>query len=721
MDLIPQILLNDYTIHNETIKYATFKNDEFEAHLKNDENITEKNLIDNINQLQTSLIDFIYKYSNIIKSDKAGINKYMIQFNMRSLEYVIDLDILQTILEELKNKLNNVNNDNKSSININDIYEKYKNSEYKLLLESQFKQGTENYSKLQKIIEEGNNYLKTIKERKEKIGLIHLNLMLIYMNIYIKDIIKEINNISNIDNLNKKPQENALLSVLVLLKRISTFPFSLLNSFLLSSEDICNIPEKSKEWENIKKIAFRINSKDDEKIKEILKNGNEKQTYILSVFYDAFIQKGAIKKVFTAVGQGILLKLDKEAREIHFKKARLNFNPELLMEVNEMRKNKILKKILAKTYAKINFRKKLYLKREFKEINLKYIGELLDFLNEKKEGKKDKNSIENFIEISEENKSKPLYYEKIEKAEKKNYVSTRLFHSSEIIFKKYKEQKPKNNNLIKNLKIFSKNKPESNNSDTLLIHIHGGAYIQGSTFGQESYLRDWCNAMGIPFLGIDYGLSPAHKYPEQINECFQAYMWILKNAKEELCLDLKNIIISGDSAGANLVLSLTFLLITINQYENLEIKLPDLLLIEYPTTYSGVDNVTNSLISSLKDLVFDPVFLKYARDAYVGEYKNMEDPFLNPIKANEKILKFLPRTRLFFGSTDPLRDDSMRMLYPISKVPGLDVRGYEFYNYWHSFNSIGPKELKKMPRDFIFTEVEEFLKLKRDFIKEDTK
>ena len=170
-----------------------------------------------------------------------------------------------------------------------------------------------------------------------------------------------------------------------------------------------------------------------------------------------------------------------------------------------------------------------------------------------------------------------------------------------------------------------------------------------------------------------------------------------------------------------MLLSLVFLLITMNQYENLEIKLPDLLLIEYPTTYSGEDNVTNSLIQSINDLVFDPVFLKYARDSYVGEYKNMEDPFLNPIKANEKILKFLPRTRLFFGSTDPLRDDSMRLLYPISKVPGLDVRGYEFYNYWHSLNSINPKELRKMPSDFVFTEVEEFLKSKKALEKEDIK
>ena len=61
-----------------------------------------------------------------------------------------------------------------------------------------------------------------------------------------------------------------------------------------------------------------------------------------------------------------------------------------------------------------------------------------------------------------------------------------------------------------------------------------------------------------------------------------------------------------------------------------------------------------------------------------------------PIRNFEKILKF-------FGSTDPLRDDSIRILYPISKVEGLDVRGYEFYNYWHAFNGIGQKDLRKMP------------------------
>ena len=299
---------------------------------------------------------------------------------------------------------------------------------------------------------------------------------------------------------------------------------------------------------------------------------------------------------------------------------------------------------------------------------------------------------------------------------KKNYVSTRLFNYSEFVFKKDIDKKK---SLLKNIKNpFSNKKNEVSHNDTLFIHIHGGAYVGGSTFQQENYLREWCKKLQMPFIGIDYGLSPMHQYPDPVNDCFQAYMWILKNAKEELNMDIKNIIISGDSAGGCMVLSTVFLLITISHYENVKIKLPDLILIEYPTTYSGEDNVTNSLILSIKDLVFDPTILKYVRDAYVGSYQNMNDPFLNPIKADERILKYLPRTRIFFGSTDPLRDDSIRILYPISKVQGLDVIGYEFYNYWHAFNGITPKDLRKMPWDFVFAEVEEFLKKDKEEKKE---
>ncbi len=716
MDSIPKELVSNYIIHNETMKYATFDDEEFEKNIT-DENITEQTLIDNLNKLEATIDTLIDKFSFLIKTNKLGINEYLTKFDMATLEYIIIPKCFKLIIKELRIKLNTNTQEKNDELNLEKILSEYKNGEYKTNFQKQFTENSEKYNELKKRIEDIFSYVEKIRNSKEKIGLIHLNLMIRYINIYTNKIINQLNVINDFEKM-KSSSENQILTALVLIKRVLTFPFSLFNSFSLSSEDICNIPEKSVEWDRIKKFTFRVNSKDDDKIKQLLKDGNESQSYILSVFYDSFTQKNTVKKVFTAINQGIHLKLSKEARDIHFKKARLNLRPQLLMDVLKMQKNKLLKKLMIQTYPSVTFRRKLYLKKEYKKIDVNYINELLDFLNGKKNAKSE-NNLENLIDISEENKDKPLYYEKIEKQEKKNYVSTRLFNYSEIIFKKDIDKKK---SLLKSIKNpFSGKKPELANSDTLFIHIHGGAYVGGSTFQQENYLREWAKKLEMPFIGIDYGLSPMHQYPEPIDDCFQAYMWILKNAKEELNMDIKNIIISGDSAGGCMVLSLVFILIVINQYENVKIKLPDLILIEYPTTYSGEDNVTNSLILSIKDLVFDATILKYVRDCYVGDYKNMQDPFLNPIRADERILKYLPRTRVFFGSTDPLRDDSIRILYPISKVEGLDVRGYEFYNYWHAFNAISPKFLRKMPWDFIFTEVEEFLKVQKEKNKEQQK
>ena len=107
MESIPKKLLSEYIIHNETIKYATYNNEEFEKHLKDEENITEKTLIDNINELIKSVDEFKDKFLKIIKNDKVGINKYMIQINMKGVEYIIVSKIFKVLLEELLNKLNN--------------------------------------------------------------------------------------------------------------------------------------------------------------------------------------------------------------------------------------------------------------------------------------------------------------------------------------------------------------------------------------------------------------------------------------------------------------------------------------------------------------------------------------------------------------------------------------------------------------------------------------
>ena len=55
-----------------------------------------------------------------------------------------------------------------------------------------------------------------------------------------------------------------------------------------------------------------------------------------------------------------------------------------------------------------------------------------------------------------------------------------------------------------------------------------------STFGCEGYLRKWIERLNIPILGIDYSLSPKYKYPVALDDCWQAYNWIIDHSESEL-------------------------------------------------------------------------------------------------------------------------------------------------------------------------------------------
>ena len=63
-------------------------------------------------------------------------------------------------------------------------------------------------------------------------------------------------------------------------------------------------------------------------------------------------------------------------------------------------------------------------------------------------------------------------------------------------------------------------------------------------------------------------------------------------------MKINNIILSGDSTGGNLVITLNYLLIA-NKYENLNIKLPDLILTEYPCCNTSIKNMSISMIIAL--------------------------------------------------------------------------------------------------------------------------
>jgi acetyl esterase/lipase len=83
-----------------------------------------------------------------------------------------------------------------------------------------------------------------------------------------------------------------------------------------------------------------------------------------------------------------------------------------------------------------------------------------------------------------------------------------------------------------------------------VVWIHGGAWISGSKENVDPYLRILAGE-GYTTIGVNYTLGPEGVYPLAVNQLNAALAYINEHA-EELGVDPSQIVLAGDSAGAQL-------------------------------------------------------------------------------------------------------------------------------------------------------------------------
>jgi monoterpene epsilon-lactone hydrolase len=91
--------------------------------------------------------------------------------------------------------------------------------------------------------------------------------------------------------------------------------------------------------------------------------------------------------------------------------------------------------------------------------------------------------------------------------------------------------------------------PETQPRRTLL-YLHGGAFAFRFPKIHAGMVGRWCKRLGARALMVDYRLAPEHPYPAAADDCHAAYRWLLEEG-----WDSRDIVIAGDSAGANLALA----------------------------------------------------------------------------------------------------------------------------------------------------------------------
>lgn len=111
----------------------------------------------------------------------------------------------------------------------------------------------------------------------------------------------------------------------------------------------------------------------------------------------------------------------------------------------------------------------------------------------------------------------------------------------------------------------------------LLFHCHGGGWLTHSPESHENYLRQWAaDVPDITIFSVAYSLKQHH--PIALQEVLDAYLWVTSGKREVfemLGFYPETIVFAGDSAGANLVVSLAMALSHIKSKYNCDITIPD--------------------------------------------------------------------------------------------------------------------------------------------------
>jgi len=194
-------------------------------------------------------------------------------------------------------------------------------------------------------------------------------------------------------------------------------------------------------------------------------------------------------------------------------------------------------------------------------------------------------------------------------------------------------------------------------SSRRVLYIHGGAFIAGSPVSHRNVTSCYAELCGAAVLAIDYRLMPENRRQQGIDDCRSAYRWILDNGPDGP-EPVSHLVVSGDSAGGNLSLSLAAWV------RDQGLRAADAVVALSPTVDATF--TSPSIVSNIKsDVMLGPLFsvlLKIPtairRWLFVIENRfNPANPVVSPVFGD---LSGLPPTLVQVSEAEMLFDDARR-------------------------------------------------------------
>ncbi len=204
-----------------------------------------------------------------------------------------------------------------------------------------------------------------------------------------------------------------------------------------------------------------------------------------------------------------------------------------------------------------------------------------------------------------------------------------------------------------------------------MLYLHGGGFALRFPNLHARFAARIARAIGSRALLVDYRLAPEHPFPAGVDDCLAAYRWLLAQGVAP-----RNVVIAGDSAGANLTL------VTLLGAKARGVPAPACGFVVSPPV--DLTMSSPSLFENERsDAIFRLATLLMLRGRYVGA-ERLLDPMVSPLFGD---LAGLPPLLLQAGTREMLRDDAVRFAER-ARAAGVDVELELWHGMQHCFQAL---------------------------------
>lgn len=186
--------------------------------------------------------------------------------------------------------------------------------------------------------------------------------------------------------------------------------------------------------------------------------------------------------------------------------------------------------------------------------------------------------------------------------------------------------------------------PEGYSGERIILYFPGGGFVARTPLAHRNLLIKLCRTVKARGLLVLYSLAPEHPFPAGFEDCVEAYKKLLAEGRSP-----GSIILAGDSAGGNMVLS------TLMYLRDNQLPLPACGIMLSPLldlTFTGESRQTNAR----SEAMLPNGGKKHIEKIYhPGTPDN--HPYVSPVFGD---FTGLPPLLGQVGSTEILRDDTVR-------------------------------------------------------------